>query len=176
MKLRARRSDNPEVKELLGELAGRVHSLAQVQSRILAAGDLERVDFAAYMADAAVALHRMHGNGHISLRVHLEAELALTVQRAGPLALLVYEIILNSFKHAFPNAERGEVSVAIDATGEQPILIIEDNGVGFSPDTPGMGTTLINELAIEADVEVVTLDRKSGGTRVEVRFKPELTR
>ncbi len=174
MKLRARRSDNPEIKELLSELAGRVQSLASVQSQILASDDLGRIDFAAYLADVAAALQRMHGNGHIALRVDLDAELVLPVQRAGPLALLVYEVILNSFKHAFPALDEGSIFVGIDGSRkEQPVIVVEDDGVGFDHSAKGMGTTLIGELAQEADAEVLTTAGRTGGTRVEVRLKPE---
>lgn len=173
MKLRARRSDNPEVKELLSELSGRVQSLARVQSQILAADDLGKVDFAAYLADVAAALHRMHGNGHIALRVDLDGQLILPVQRAGPLALLMYEVILNSFKHAFPDAEQGSVFVGIDPTGEQPTIMVEDDGVGYDPASKGMGTTLIGELAQEADVAVAISPRQPSGTRVEISLQSE---
>lgn len=176
MRLRARRSDNPEVKEQLVEIAGRVQSLAQVQSNILMSDDLGQVDFTSAVADLTSALHRMYGNAHIALRTSLEAELVLPVQRAGPLALLAYEVILNSFKHAFPDAERGEVYVGVDVTGEHPALIIEDDGVGYRPGPGGMGTTLIGELAQEAEVEVSIMPRPGSGTRVEIQIRPESAR
>jgi|GEM_PF-1235677 len=175
MRLRARRSSNPEVKEQLAELAGRVQSLAQVQSKILASDDLGHVDFAGYVADVAAALHRMYGNAHIALRLDLAGELALPVQRAGPLGLLVYEVVLNAFKHAYTDVEHGDLFVAIDATGGEPVIVVEDNGVGFEPGGGGMGTTLVNELSEEADAEVTTSTRRGGGTRVEIRLKRETT-
>lgn len=174
MKLRARRSDSPEVKELLAELTGRVQSLAQVQSRILASEDLDQVDFAAYLADIAAALYRMYGNAHIALRVDLSGQLILPVQRAGPLALLVYEVILNSFKHAFPDGQGGEVLVAVAGSDEHPAIVVEDNGIGFERGgADGLGMTLIGELSLEAEVEVGWQPRPGGGTRVEIRLMPE---
>jgi two-component sensor histidine kinase len=173
MKLRARRSENPEVKELLTELAGRVQSLAQVQSRILASEDLDRVDFAAYLADIAAALHRMYGNAHVALRLDLANQLALPVPRAGPLALLVYELILNAFKHGFPEGRGGEVLVATAEEGGGKVIVVEDSGIGFEPGEGGLGMTLIGELVLEAEAEIAWSRRAGGGTRAEVRLRPE---
>ncbi len=175
MRLRARRTDNQDTKEQLLELAGRVQSLAQVQSRILAADDLGQVDFGAYLADIAAALHRMYGNNHIALRFGMSGQLLLPVQRAGPLALLCYEVILNSFKHAFPDGESGEVFIGAQADTEVPTIEIVDDGVGIG--TPGghesMGLTLVAELAEEADAEVRAERREPSGTRVVITLLPE---
>jgi two-component sensor histidine kinase len=172
MRLRARRTDNEETREQLLELAGRVQSLAQVQSRILEADDLDQVDFGAYLADIAAALHRMYGNAHIALRFDMSGQLLLPVHRAGPLALLCYEVILNSFKHAFPDGVSGEVFIRAEADAETPIIEILDDGVGLSQpkDDRTLGMTLITELAEEADAEVKSERREPRGTRILIRL------
>ena len=175
MRLRARRTDNRDTREQLLELAGRVQSLAQVQSRILAADDLAQVDFGAYLADIAAALHRMYGNAHIALRLDISGQLLLPVQRAGPLALLCYEVILNSFKHAFPYGMSGEVCIKAEGEGDIPAIEILDDGVGLGKrrEEGSMGMTLIAELAEEADAEVRVERREPSGTRVLIRLLPE---
>jgi two-component sensor histidine kinase len=175
MRLRARRTDNEDTREQLLELAGRVQSLAQVQSRILSADDLGQVDFGAYLADIAAALHRMYGNSHIALRFDISGQLRLPIQRAGPLALLCYEVILNSFKHAFPDGIRGEVFVGAQAESEIPTIKVVDDGVGIGEQgrEGSMGMTLISELAEEADTEVQAWRREEGGTEVLIRILPE---
>ena len=74
--------------------------------------------------------------------------------------MIVTELVINAFKHAFPGGETGEILVSYDA--EEPgwqILSISDNGTGAADATAerphtGLGTSIVEALARQLDATV----------------------
>ncbi|HCI70517.1 MAG TPA: hypothetical protein DHV30_07950, partial [Balneola sp.] len=54
------------------------------------------------------------------------------IEKAIPLGLLINEVIVNSYKHAFKELNKGTVSLSLKKSEQDYYLIIKDNGVGFS--------------------------------------------
>jgi len=70
------------------------------------------------------------------LREELEP-LLLPIHLAMPLALIANELLVNIFKHAFPDGRSGTIRIALRGLeGETPQgrLEIGDDGVGLPPD------------------------------------------
>jgi two-component sensor histidine kinase len=162
----------PATRAELEALAGRMQALAAVQARIYETETLDRVDFRAVLDDIATRLVDVAGDGQISLERDYEIPLDLDVSRAMPLGLLVYEIILNAARHAWPDDGRGSLIIEAKIVDGLRLLRFCDDGVGFvSADAlAGLGTQLMRALAGEAQVELETVSRPSGGTTVSVRL------
>ena len=156
----------------LQEMAGRMEALASVQARIYDAEALDRVDFRASLSDIAEGLSSAFGGDLIDLDRDFDGPLELEVGRAMPLGLLCYELILNSLRHAWPQAQRGKLTVELRTRGACPEVRIRDDGVGFEEGsvTKGLGTRLVRSLATEARAEVVTLSKPGEGTTITLRL------
>lgn len=96
---------------------------------------------------------------------------------AGPLGLIVAELVGNALCHAFPAAsnggmEHGRVEVAAFGEPETSHIVIRDNGIGMDPaagnERRGLGLLLVRTLARQANAEVRFL--RDGGTRVEIHL------
>jgi two-component sensor histidine kinase/CheY-like chemotaxis protein len=183
VRLRAAREEDERFRQVLSDMAERVQSLASVQDKIYATDDLSCVDFRGYLDAVAASLRSMHGNSHVTVRLEDMDRLDLLVERAVPLGLICYELLLNAFRHAFPNRPTGEVVVSLRAAEDDAgaEIRIEDDGVGFQPPEPPqdgegegspdtLGWALVRELAIEAEVEVAAEPCESGGTRIRIRL------
>lgn len=169
LQIRSREVD-ATVRGHFDEIAGRMHALGAVQSRIYEAGALDRVDFSAALSDIAETLADIYG--HAGLDRDFDGLLNLEVDRAMPLALLCYEVILNALKHAWPSSTDGKLTVQVRTKSPNPEVRIGDDGVGFVDGSVarGLGTRLIRSLAGEARVEVETLSRPDKGTTVTLRL------
>jgi chemotaxis protein methyltransferase CheR len=80
--------------------------------------------------------------------------------------LIVVELVINALKHAFPDP-RGDatVTVAYDRAGPTWQLMVSDNGIGRPQgyaSNPGLGTTIINTLAMQLDARVDTIIEPQG--------------
>jgi two-component sensor histidine kinase len=107
----------------------------------------------------------------VELELDLE-DISIGINQAMPVGLLVNEILINAFKHAFKGKEDGEISVKLFEEESQIYLNISDNGVGFDPsgeETNTLGTTLIQTFAgqLEAEMEM----HSSDGTSYHINFK-----
>ena len=84
------------------------------------------------------------------------------MQKAIPLGLLLNELIINAYKHAFKGMEKGKISISIEASDSGLSMLVQDNGVGFKKgkDLKGrsksLGMTLIKTLArqLKANIEL----------------------
>ncbi len=172
LQLRGRQAD-AATRGYLEEIAGRMHALAAVQSRIYEAEALDRVDFRAALSDIADVLAGVYGNLHVNLAREFDGPLNLEVDRAMPLGLLCYEVILNALKHAWPKAACGKLTVGLRTQNVHPEVWIGDDGIGFvdASVVKNLGTRLIRSLAGEARVEVETLSRPGDGTTVTLRLR-----
>jgi two-component sensor histidine kinase len=71
--------------------------------------------------------------------------LALDLDRAVHVGLIVNELVTNALKHAFPRGARGEVVVHLRATADQIELAVRDTGVGLPP---GLGLEQAKTLGL----------------------------
>jgi two-component sensor histidine kinase len=109
----------------------------------------------------------------IKLKVEVE-DLRLGIDTAVPCGLLINELVSNALKHAFPNGQKGEIQVALQAMANNDYrLIVTDDGIGLSGGIEGhsadsLGLRLVQTLTQQLE-GVIELDT-SAGTRFEIVF------
>lgn len=137
----------------------RAMSVDTVQRRLAAStGD---VHLRAYFTDLCHGLggSMIGDGGQLSLEVHsddsvTEADVSVS------LGLIVTELVINAFKHAFPDHRAGKIIVGYAAKGADWTLSVSDDGVGMpaKPESakPGLGASIIEALAkqLSADVQI----------------------
>jgi two-component sensor histidine kinase len=165
LELRARAKGGNVAVEL-EELASRMRALAEVQSRIYDSDALDRVDFSRALVEIANEMERIYRAGSVEISSEIAVPLDLGVHRAMPLALLCHELLLNSFKHAWPEGRRGELTLRVLARESGPMIEIADDGIGFDPATAktGLGSRLSKALALEANAVLAVNSAPSRGT------------
>jgi two-component sensor histidine kinase len=91
--------------------------------------------------------------------------------------MIVHELVVNCFKHAFRDGRKGRVTVKCRReAGSVVSVVVQDNGVGMPERAPGgagngLGWTLIDALAKQLDGTLLV--ERGAGTRVELRFSDE---
>ena len=99
------------------------------------------------------------------------------MNKAIPCALIVNELITNAMKYAFPDGQKGEITVTFKIKpGNNVLFVIADNGSGLpdsvnihNPETLGMQivNALVNQLRGTLEVE------KSKGTTFTITFQTQ---
>ena len=123
---------NEEARAELGISRARLESLALLNDTIEEGGDLERVDFGAYVRKLVQKLLGEFGPKHAGIEVHLNVKgIVLPVDVAQPLALILFELLSNSLRHAFHNSPSGMVGVSMGVGAEAGWMVVNDDGAGL---------------------------------------------
>ena len=155
-------------REILADSRNRIKSMALIHEKLYGSGELSSIDFAEYITSLMSHLSRSYGGnyGRVATRTDV-TDVALNLDIAIPLGLIVNELVTNSFKHAFPADASGEIFVELhEAKDGKYLLVVGDNGVGMPADfdidrTSSLGLQLVQALAQQNNSQV-TLEHEKG--------------
>ncbi|MBN1461825.1 MAG: PAS domain S-box protein, partial [Armatimonadetes bacterium] len=176
--LSRRQAASGEARRVIGDAHTKVHAMALIHEETYRAIRLDQIDLGWYLRRLTRYLAEAYGpeDGHIRVAVDA-SETHLPLTQAVPCGLLINELVINAFQHAFAGRDRGEILVRV-TTGEdgQVTVVVRDDGVGIvipSSDDHGrtLGLQLVRGLAsqLHGTIEFST----NGGTEVTVRFQRE---
>src|SRR6185436_709121 len=151
---------------------GRVAAVAQVHRRLYTSHDLKSVLLNQYL-EALLDDLRRSAEGNRMSRLTLKATpIEIDPDRAVAIGIIVNELVMNAVKYAYPD-QAGPIHVEVRRDGDDLLLSIADNGVGFAaksdPRSTGLGQRIVGAMAtkLEASVE---RDPNHDGTRIVLRF------
>ena len=165
--------------QVFRESENRVHSMALVHETLYGSKSLSCIDFSEYAKALSTDIVSSYGSGdHANATVRLKRELQpviMNIDLAVPCGLILNELLSNAFKHGFPSARQGEITVALvaDSNGKCR-LRVDDNGVGIPADfdvntKKSLGLRLVRSLTqqIRGSFELV---RSEPGTSARLQF------
>jgi two-component sensor histidine kinase len=174
---------SPAAATELRAAASRIQVIAGVHSRLARRDGHVQVDMHEFLHDLIADLRASLTSLYpVGLFVEAESH-ALSVSRAGSVALIANELVTNALKHAFPESAReGAVTVGFRRDGIDFVLTVTDDGVGM-PVEPcrtgagpgaslgsGLGSRLVRALAAQLGGHVETVSEPGAGTRQTLRF------
>ena len=168
-------------------------SITLIHEELYEGEETDSLNFSEYLERLVDNLFQTYrsGNTSISLNMDLEENIFFNMDIAVPLGIVVNELISNSFKHAFPDPDKGTIQIKLfkeenacrtdkELKSKANInenknftLILSDNGVGIPEtfklehsDTLGIQlvTTLLEQL--DASLEL----KRDSGTEFVIKF------
>ena len=174
--LKARTVQSEETRLHLKEAHQRVMSVAAVQQQLLASSHGEPIEIGPYLSRLceALAASMTDDSRPVLLKVQAEGGKASSAE-AVSIGLIVTELVINAFKHAFIGERAASLLiVAYEATETNWRLTVSDNGVGIpeghlelDKPTSGLGTIIVEALAKQFDARVEVV-RNPQGTTVSI--------
>ena len=110
------------------------------------------------------------------IRIDIDTPDVAVGERDGfALALILNELLTNTFRHAFPDRRAGRVDVRMTIEKGEAVLEVSDNGVGERPPDltrtePGSGRSIVNALAKSELNGTVEYAPGADGMTVRVRW------
>ena len=159
--------------EALGSLEGRLRSFLLVHEA------LRRQNYKSVpIREIAEKLaQRLRNAWDIASRVELAVEGSmhnLNEKRGFALALVLNELLTNSFRHGFADGRHGKVTIRIAEAGQNVRVEVEDNGIGSAavrrPDVVGSGRSIVAALVGDELGGQVEYQADENGTRVVLEF------
>jgi len=151
-------SSDPHVIDGLEQSQTRIRSMALIHEHLYQSSDLAHIDVRVYLDILTRHLERSYGmSATTELQLRLE-DLDLDLDRSLSCGLIVNELVVNAYRHAFGENCTGMIRVELTRqAGDLVELRVSDDGRGLtSPFRPDRATTLGLNL-------VHTLVRQLGG-------------
>ena len=150
----------------------RVNTMAVVHELMYQNKDFDRIKMRSYMQDLVRSLVQLYSiNQAVDVTIDIDIEeVEFTLDHSLPLALVLNEIICNSYKHALHHG--GKFYLRLTQIGESFKLVVGDNGPGLKGDVEkaGLGLALIDILLEQIDAEKKVSSSRNG-LEYEINFK-----
>lgn len=143
------RGATPELKQVLLESQLRVRTMALTHQLLYEKRDFSSVPLANYLRQLCQLVRQtLTTADFISFDFsEMDEQIVLALEQAIPCGLLATEILTNSIKHAFPDHQRGKVTLALTQSERGITLEIGDNGIGLPASIElGQGNSLGMQL------------------------------
>ncbi|MDA3940861.1 MAG: PAS domain S-box protein [Spirochaetia bacterium] len=177
LNLSASKLDDNEVTEVFTDLDNRIQSMSLVHEKLYQSQNLSNINLKEYITDLCSSLLASYHKSDCNVSFNFDlADISVLIDAAVPIGQIITELISNSFKHAFPGRDKGEISIKLTENGNSIVKIdISDNGIGanssFSIDkleTIGLQTVFsLGENQLHGNIELDT----SSGFRFSLEFR-----
>ena len=139
-------------------------------------GDFETVQFGKYVSQLVRYLLAEFGPSDAGIEVHLNVKgVAVPAAAAQPLAIILFELLSNSLRHAFERRTSGMVGVSMGIGENSGWMVVNDDGVGlpagFNLGAPphGAGLKIAADQAKQIHGELKLADAED--TEIQVLFE-----
>jgi PAS domain S-box-containing protein len=174
--------DTESGRTLRKDLQNRARSMALIHETLYRTGKFSNVNMSIYLKNLVDQIAQSYGT-RSDIKIFVEVDGTLSIDRATTAGLIINELVTNSFKYAFPPgfdcmAVRGipcTIRVTLAKEDGMDVLRVSDNGCGFregfDPHTSkSLGLKLVNFLSrhqLMADVSI----RRDKGTEFIFHLK-----
>lgn len=144
--------EDEAAKQALAATNSRIKSVAEAHSLLYDQSKDNTLDLSVYLESVLKNIEHVFDirEKNITITPRFE-EIQLDANRAMVCGLILNELLINSFKHAFKGMKEGEILITLKKLPEQKIVfMVSDNGVGFDGDielTKTGGFFIVHALA-----------------------------
>jgi PAS domain S-box-containing protein len=178
LQLQMYESDDPLIHDTLQESERRIQTMALIHEQLYNSDSLGSITCDKYIGDLVETIRNTIGSDqNVVVNTDIES-IEMDINQAVPFALLVNEVVTNSFKYAFKGKNNSNNTITIRVTEENGDVYarLSDNGTGLPDDldpemSDTLGMSLINNFArqLEAEWEMGS----ENGTYVNLHFAIE---
>ena len=173
--LKAKTVQSEETRQHLRDAHQRVMSVAAVQQQLLASSHGEPIEIGPYLSRLCESLLASMTDDSLPISLMVQGGGGtVSSAEAVSIGLIVTELVINAFKHAFVGRAAGQLVITHEAAGTNWRLTVSDNGIGtpeghldLDKATPGLGTIIVEALAKQLDARV-EVARSPQGTTVSI--------
>lgn len=172
IRMEQRRAVAPETRDVLASLGIRVDSMARTH-KLLQAGSGETVEPRSYLQQIA-SLAETFNRADLRVAVDIDSDdTPIPARLAVDLGLVTGELVTNAFKHAFPDRNKGRISIRLVTENETVLYRFSDDGIGLPegdrPERSGsLGWRMIRST-VSSNMGHMTV-KTQGGLSVELSF------
>lgn len=169
-------TDNKETIDILKNSQTRIQSVGLIHEKLYKSESLSSIELGAYIKDLAETIHATFTEYKeaVTLKFDLD-KIELDTTRAIHCGLLVNELVINAFKHAFSKENQGKLSITLRKENNDIHLKLSDNGPGLPEDFnldngDNLGAMLIKSFISNMNGVMNISESREGGVSFEFKF------
>jgi two-component sensor histidine kinase len=176
--LQLRQVNDPDLKKFLNETKNRVRAMSLVHEKLYQSESLSHIDLSEYLRFLASQLFSYYGRDTYRVKLVVEiGKVAIDINTAIPIGLIVNELVSNALKYAFPGDRGGMLTISGGLVGDLLTISVKDDGVGMPPgydwkNATSLGLRLVNILAEQIDGTIAVAGDQGTTFIITVRLKP----
>ncbi|WP_334056118.1 sensor histidine kinase [Polaribacter sp. P097] len=165
--------------QILEKGRNRIKSMSLIHQKLFRSksGLINFNEFVDLLVKELSYLYKLEDNLEVTANIK---DIFFDIDTAIPLALVLNEIITNSFKYAFETEKNNKLEITLDKQDSQNYLLtIKDNGSGFTKDfeieqTTSSGLKLVKRLVRQLHGKLTIINNE--GVTFEIQFQDTETR
>ena len=179
LNLQSRYVKDERVLNALRDSQSRIKVMALVHEKLYRSENISTIDLADYLRFLVSNLFQSYSVNTRMIRSTLEVTgVAVDINSAVSIGLIVNELISNSIKHAFPNGGKGDITITGKKENSNIVLTVSDTGTGLPEGfdwkvSESLGLRIVNTLVEQLDGTIT--HEKGTGTQFRIVF-PEKTK
>ena len=181
LQLQVMQSNNDEINKALMDSQLRVQSIALIHEKLYGSDSLAYIKYDKYIEDLLDTIKETYSNQVKEIKITTKIDdISLNINQAIPCSLLINEVLINAYKHAFTEQDKGEIFIEISSVKKNVQVSISDNGKGIESNIKkdinesSLGFTLIKTLTAQLDGTSEFKNNELGkGAMFELTFKKE---
>lgn len=178
--MQSRRSDDIVLQNSLQESRSRIHAMALVHEFLYLGDNLSCIDLPLYVDKLVHDIKQSCTSNHDPVKLKIDIEpIFFSSNKCIQIGMVVHELAVNAFKHAFANRENNIFSVKLYIIEEQHHdfieLYIKDNGSGFCHTqdptvSNSIGMTLVHSIVEDQLDGTITYTTSPNGVEYKIIF------
>lgn len=167
--------NDDKTSSILKESKNRIKCMALLHEKLYTSSNYEKINVPSYLDDLInfIRLSFDEQSKHINVSSKID-NVELTLTKGLPFALLLNELLTNSFKHAFSNSVIGEIRIELLNKNGSVYLTYCDNGKGFDLNNysrdNSLGINLIETFGKQLKGTYNFTAHQGEGVRYELEF------
>lgn len=174
LSLQIAKEENSQNEAVLREAKQRIGSIALTHQMLYQNPNLSKISVNQYVENLTLQIKlNFPASGFHLVTDIKQTALKLNIDMAVPLGLILNELLTNAYKHAFPNGQKGQITVSLIEDSEFCVLTVEDNGIGLPQDfdsieRKSMGMDLIYILVDQLGAELVVKNNNGSSFNIKI--------
>ncbi|HOL41712.1 MAG TPA: histidine kinase dimerization/phosphoacceptor domain -containing protein, partial [Methanospirillum sp.] len=153
LKLQSMRIQDPRAQEIIQECRNQVYSMASIHELLYNSKDLGKIQVEEYINKLVDHFKQEYEgiSARLNLRVMVDPDIFLDIERCIPCGLILNELIMNAVKYAFKPEAEGEIRISFTQDASSYRMQVSDDGKGLPKDfdirkSQSLGMELTSQL------------------------------
>ncbi len=177
IELQMEKSMDRGAHKVLRDSQSRIQSMALVHDKLYRTTTVSDIGMQTYIEELVESLKSTFTESDSDIELQFDIDdIRLDIDRAIPCGLLINELVVNSFKHAFTDGE-GLLKVKFKKVDDSYRLIVADNGLGLPENyedkmQSSLGLMLVDTFKRQLEAEMTVENRNGAHFAIEFPSNP----